>query len=97
MAYSDFASVSNVAEITPELWFVRGRVNDDARVDLADAITLLSFLFSGGSAPEPREAGDVNDDGSIDLSDAVYLLDFLFRGRAAPPAPFPEPGPEPTP
>ncbi len=97
VAYSDFASVSNVAEITPELWFVRGRVNDDARVDLADAITLLSFLFSGGSAPEPREAGDVNDDGSIDLSDAVYLLDFLFRGRAAPPAPFPEPGPEPTP
>lgn len=95
IAYSDFTTVSRVAVIRPELHFVRGRVNSDAVVDLSDAISILTYLFSGGAAPEVPEAADINGDGILDLSDAVYLLDFLFRGGPAIPAPFPEPGPAP--
>lgn len=95
LVYSDFGEVANVAEITPELWFVRGEINGDGRIDIADPIRLLEFLFGGGNAPKPPEAGDANADGSTDLSDAVYLLDFLFLGRPPPPAPFPEAGPDP--
>ncbi len=95
VAYSDFNEVAGVAEVTPELWFVRGEVNGDGRVDIADAVSIMGFLFGGGEAPVVPVAADANDDGSTDLSDAVYLLDFLFRGRSAPPAPFPERGPEP--
>lgn len=97
VAYSDFTTNSSVAEVTPELWFVRGEVNGDGRVDIGDAIALIGFLFVGGSAPTPPEAGDVNDDDSTDLADSVYLLDFLFRGHPAPPAPFPDSGPDPSP
>lgn len=95
VAYSDFASLSRVAEIVPELYFVRGRVNRDNAVDISDAIALLSYLFLGGPPPDPLQAGDTNNDGSRDLSDAVYLLDYLFRGGPQPPSPFPEPGPAP--
>lgn len=93
VAYSDYSTVSNVVEITAELFFVRGRVNADDNVDISDAVSLLSWLFSGGPAPRPLAAGDVNADGAWDLSDAIYLLDFLFQGGPVIPAPFPEPGP----
>jgi hypothetical protein len=90
--YSDTEVYNNVVEILPDQYFVRGRVNGDELVDLSDAVSLLSFLFTGGEAPDPRAAGDVNDDGELDISDPIYLLDYLFRGGPPIPAPYPEPG-----
>jgi hypothetical protein len=97
VAYSDFQTVTRVAEIVPELHFVRGRINGDERIDLSDSVALLDFLFLGQKAPEVPEAADVNGDGSTDISDAMYLLNFLFLGGPKPPLPFPEPGPAPPP
>ncbi len=94
VAFSDFSTIVAVGEIVPELHFVRGRVNGDAAVDIADAVALLAYLFSGGDAPEIPEASDVNDDGTVDLSDPIYLLDYLFKGGPAVPPPFPEAGPD---
>ena len=95
VAYSDFSTVSNVVEITPELFFVRGRINSDEKIDISDAVALLSWLFLTGPEPQSLAAGDVNADGQIDLADAIYLLEFLFRGGPPISAPFPEPGPAP--
>ncbi len=95
MVYSDFTTISSVAEVTPVLWFVRGDINADERVDIADAIALIGYLFSGDDAPTSLAAADANDDGSTDIADAIYLLGFLFRGGSEPPAPFPERGPDP--
>jgi hypothetical protein len=95
VAFSDFSTVNDIAEITPELHFVRGRVNRDDVVDLSDAVALLNFLFRDGAPPEPLEAADINGDGERDISDAIYLLNHLFLGGPAPPAPYPEPGPAP--
>lgn len=97
VVYGDFANVHAAAEITPQRFFVRGRVNDDDTVDISDATALLNFLFLGGSAPDPLEAGDVNNDGDLDISDAVYLLNFLFLGGPDVPPPYPDPGPDPGP
>jgi hypothetical protein len=46
-------------------------------VNVADAVFLLDYLYSQGTAPE-QERGDVNADGSIDLSDAVSVLNYMF-------------------
>ena len=94
VAYSDFGEVNRITEIIPELYFVRGRVNGDDKVDISDAVALLSFLFGSGEAPDPLDAGDLNKDGSTDISDAIYLLDYLFRGGPVIPGPYPEPGPD---
>ncbi len=74
--------------------FRRGDVNSDDLQNIADAVALLGFLFSGGAALACDEAGDVNDDGNLDIADAVSLLGYLFSGAAAPPNPFINCGPD---
>jgi hypothetical protein len=76
--------------------FVRGRINADDRIDLSDAVALLSYLFLGGVAPACLDAADANDSGTLDLSDPVSLLNFLFLGGPSPPPPYPKPGADPT-
>ncbi|MBI4584504.1 MAG: hypothetical protein HY717_10850 [Planctomycetes bacterium] len=93
---TDFQRFNDLAEVTPELFFQRGRINADGEVDISDAIALLRYAYLGGPAPDPLEAGDVNDDGGIDGSDAVYLLEYLFIGGPRPPEPFVEAGPDPA-
>lgn len=77
--------------------FERGRINADTKTDLADAVTLLAYLFLGGVSPGCLDAADINDDGQLDISDGISLLGYLFLGSAPPPAPFGAPGNDPTP
>ncbi len=76
--------------------FRRGNVNADERIDVADAIFLLSHLFARGPAPSCRDAADANDDGSIDIADAISILNHLFAHAGPLPAPFGECGVDPT-
>ncbi len=59
-----------------------GDPNADGSINLADAITVLSYLFSGSEAYPCMKAGDVNDDDSINLADAVNILSYLFSSGA---------------
>ncbi|MEM7261722.1 MAG: hypothetical protein AAF488_06995 [Planctomycetota bacterium] len=61
--------------------FRRGDCNGDENFDIADAITALSFLFSGGSV-SCDDACDSNDDGTLDIADAITKLGMLFAGGA---------------
>ena len=76
--------------------FVRGDVNDDGSINIADAVSLLAGLFTGGSIP-CSDSADANDDGSTNIADAVYVLANLFSGGPGMPAPSgPACGPDPT-
>ena len=70
--------------------FRRGDPNGDGEVNITDAVSVLSYLFSGGVEPACEDAGDGNDDGRLDISDALAILGYLFLGSAAPPAPGPD-------
>jgi hypothetical protein len=76
-----------------------GDANQDAVLDLSDAIWILRHLFLGGPDVEilPCEGGtaaspgpgdlalvDVNGDGRVDVSDPVSILQFLFLGTEPP-------------
>jgi hypothetical protein len=61
-----------------------GDANSDATVDISDAVFLIAYIFSGGSAPNPLLAGDANCDSSVDISDVVYLIAYIFSGGQAP-------------
>lgn len=76
--------------------FVRGEVNDDGLVNIADAVGVLNYLFLGSAAPRCLKAADTDDDGAINLTDAVYLLGYLFLGGPPPPPPHPSAGDDPT-
>lgn len=75
--------------------FVRGDANGDTVIDIADPISILSYLFSEGDAM-CLDALDANDDGQVDIADGVYDLSFLFSEGSAPPAPWPGLGEDPT-
>ena len=76
--------------------FLRGDPNQDAAIDLSDAVVSLGHLFTGGAAPSCLDAADTDDSGSLDLSDPVSLLGFLFLNGPAPSAPYPNAGQDPT-
>ena len=77
--------------------FIRGDANDDGVLNVSDAVFTLSFLFIGDEQPECLAANDTNDDGTLNITDVIRTLNFLFLGGTdAPPAPFPDPGADPT-
>ncbi|HAK95750.1 MAG TPA: hypothetical protein DCM87_12330 [Planctomycetes bacterium] len=76
--------------------FRRGDTNADAKLDIADAISLLGYLFSQKQAPPCMDAADANDDGKLDISDAIKTLGHLFGGTGPLPDPFEECGADPS-
>ena len=60
-----------------------GDPNGDGAINIADAINMLGYLFSG-AALNCVAAMDVNGDNLADISDPIYELDFLFSGGADP-------------
>lgn len=75
--------------------FLRGEVNGDGRINIADPVMIAMYLFRGRSI-RCVKAADVDDDGEVRLNDVQYLLNYLFLlGRVIPP-PFPTPGLDPT-
>ena len=77
--------------------FLRGDANLDGVLDISDPVTTLRAQFGGDTRIRCADAADTNDDGTVDISDAIYAFRYLFQGGPEPPAPFPEPGFDPTP
>ena len=72
--------------------FVRANSNNDDKVDIADPVFTLAYLFGQGDAPNCFDAADANNDGKVDVADPIYTLGYLFGGGPQPPPPFPECG-----
>jgi hypothetical protein len=76
--------------------FTRGDGNQDGRVDVADPVSVLKYLFAGQADPTCADAADSTDDGELSIADAIRTLQLLFLGGENLPAPFPEAGEDPT-
>lgn len=89
-----FASMPAAAQ-----WeFTRGDVDANGTIELADAVSILQYLYGGDPLPVScRDAADVDDSGQPGILDPVWLLSFLFvAGSPPPPAPYPACGFDPT-
>jgi len=96
--YADAATEAPVRLPGEEPEFLRGDANADGKIDIADAVRVLAYLFGGGqTALVCLAAGDANDDGKIDISDAIKILGHLFAHTGPLPPPFGACGPDPTP
>lgn len=96
LPYSGYDPRLVIDTIWGPLGFIRGDADGDGKVGLADAITILLFIF-GRRPPEALDASDVNDSATVTLADVIYLLRHVFAAGPPPPPPFPDPGPDPTP
>jgi len=64
--------------------YICGDANGDGDVNVGDAVFIITYVFKGGSAPDPVEAGDANCDHDTNVGDAVYLIAFVFKGGPEP-------------
>ena len=64
--------------------YIRGDANADGKIDLDDARFLVSYIFQGGSAPNPLEAGDFDQSGTLDISDAVAIIQYVYNNQPKP-------------
>ncbi len=64
--------------------YLCGDADGSGAVDISDAVYLIQYIFTGGSAPNPLLAGDADGSGAVDVSDAVYLAQYIFAGGPAP-------------
>lgn len=77
--------------------FIRGDLNADANVDLADAVSALQTLFVPGSDPFGCEdAADADDDGLLTIGDPIEILNLLFLPGSLPLPPPASCGDDPT-
>lgn len=70
------------------LAITRGDVNNDAAINVGDAVYLVQTVFNNGpeALPDPRN-GDANCDGNVDAGDAVYLINYALKGGPPPEMP----------
>ncbi len=67
--------------------FLRGDCNVDGSVDIADAVTNLTYQFIGTFTPTCFDACDFDDSSFLDVSDPIASLSYQFLGTAPPAAP----------
>jgi hypothetical protein len=48
-------------------------------VDIGDAVSLISYIFMGGSLPDPSEPADANCDGELNVSDPLFIINHIFH------------------
>ena len=63
---------------------VPGDFDVDGIVSVSDAVSLINYIFAGGSAPSNLMIGDADCSQLITISDAVYMIQYIFAGGAAP-------------
>lgn len=61
---------------------IKGDVNGDGSIDLADAIIALKAVAGISPITAVRLEGDVNGDGRIGVEEAMYVLQHLARSRS---------------
>jgi len=68
------------------MFFLRGDVNNDNKLNISDITFLVSYLFGGSSSPEPvpKIAGDMNCDDKTNISDITFLVSYLFGDPSGP-------------
>lgn len=62
---------------TVPLTSTKGDANGSMAVDVADVVTIVSYLTNGNPQPFIFDAADVNSDGNIDILDIVAVINII--------------------
>ena len=60
---------------------LRGDVNEDEQVNIADVTSLIDFLLSGDFDSINYDNADCNLDGTVNIADVTALIDYLLAGE----------------
>ncbi len=79
-------SDASLTVTTVPLTSVPGDANGSMAVDVADVVSLVSYLTNGNPQPFIFEAADVNGDGTIDILDIVGVINIITNRCGLPDA-----------
>ena len=71
--HADVAKAGIDLSFDVQIGYAMGDLNQDAKVDIADAVTVLNIMAAG----EYKSEADLNDDGKIDIADFVTVLNIM--------------------
>ena len=77
-------SEASLTVTTVPLTSIPGDANGSMAVDVADVVSLVSYLTNGNPQPFIFEAADVNQDGTIDILDIVAVINLIINRGALP-------------
>lgn len=72
-------SEASLTVTTVPLTATKGDANGSMAVDVADVVTIVSYLTNGNPQPFIFEAADANSDGSIDILDIVSVINLIIN------------------
>ena len=58
--------------------FIKGDVNGDGEVNIADVNALVDIILGGGADAETMLRADVNEDNEINIADINALIDIIL-------------------
>jgi hypothetical protein len=73
--------ISAMAVSEGRIGILTGDFNGDDKVDIADPIGLLRYLFRNGRRSACEKAADANNNGELEIADGIRILSFLFDGQ----------------
>jgi hypothetical protein len=56
---------------------VKGDVNGDGVLDIADAVAIVNYIVDKPNSSFDVAAADVNNDGTVDIADAVKIVNII--------------------
>ena len=70
-----------VWRMTKQGGLLRGDVNEDGSVNIADVTALIDYLLSGDTAGVNLDNADCNQDEGVNIADVTALIDYLLSGQ----------------
>ena len=67
-------------KLTKQGGLLRGDVNEDSSVNIADVTSLIDYLLSGDAAGINLDNADCNQDEGVNIADVTALIDYLLSG-----------------
>lgn len=58
--------------------YLRGDVNSDNEVNIADINAIIAIILGGDAHDETRERADVNLDGEVNIADVNSIIDIIL-------------------
>ena len=59
--------------------FLRGDVNNDGTINIADVTALIDYLLSNDASSINLEAANCNQDADVNIADVTALIDYLLN------------------
>ncbi len=67
--------------VEPVPTIIRGDVNDNGDVTIADVTALIDYLLSGNASGINLDNANCNLDGDVTIADVTALIDYLLSGN----------------